>query len=224
MKLPRRQFLHLAAGAGALSAVSRIARAQTSAPTKGTTRLITLGTRGGPNPTVWRSQSSNILIVNGSFYIIDAGDGVTRRLTRAKIGFRDIDTIFITHPHSDHTAGLPALMTVQYDSIRTKPVNVYGPPGTEETVKGILPFLDVNSEVRMGDGPRTVLASKIFSGHNKQPGVIFQDANIKVTAVENSHFNFPAGSPAYDKYKSYALRFDTADRSIVFTGDTGPSD
>ena len=109
-------------------------------------------------------------------------------------------------PHSDHTSGLPALLTVQYDSNRTKPVNIYGPPGTEETVKGILPFLDVSAEVRMGDGTRTVMASKIFSGHNKEPGLIFQDANIKVTAVENSHFHFAPGNPAYGKYRSYALR------------------
>jgi ribonuclease BN (tRNA processing enzyme) len=224
MKLLRRDFLRLAVGCAALPAVSRFGWAQTMPQPKTGTRLITLGTRSGPNPTVWRAQSSNALIVNGIPYIIDAGDGVTRRLTRAKIGFRDIDTIFITHPHSDHTSGLPALLTVQYDSIRTKPVNVYGPPGTEETVKGILPFLDVNAEVRMGDGTRTVMASKIFSGHNKEPGVIFQDANIKVTAVENSHFHFAPGNPAYGKYRSYALRFDTADRSIVFTGDTGPSD
>ena len=220
----RRQFLHLAAGAAALPAVSRIARAQAVPQTKTGTRLITLGTRSGPSPTVWRAQSSNALIVNGTPYIIDAGDGVTRRLTRAKIGFRDIDAIFITHPHSDHTSGLPALFTVQYDALRTKPVNVYGPPGTEETVRGILPFLDVNAEVRMGDGMRTVMASKIFNGHNREPGVIFQDANIKVTAVENTHFHFAPGNAAYGKYRSYALRFDTADRSIVFTGDTGPSD
>jgi ribonuclease BN (tRNA processing enzyme) len=224
MKLARRRFLHLAAGAAALPVVSRMAWAQTAPESKTGTRLITLGTRSGPNPTVWRAQPSNVLIVGGVPYVIDAGDGVTRRLTRAKIGFRDIDTIFITHPHSDHTGGLPALLTVQFDSIRTKPVNIYGPPGTEETVKGILPFLDVNAEVRIGDGTRTVMASKIFSGHNKEPGLIFQDANIKVTAVENSHFHFAPGNPAYGKYMSYALRFDTADRSIVFTGDTGPSD
>jgi len=226
MKLPhRRQFLHLVASLPALPALPHIAWAEAAAPpSKNTTRLITLGTRSGPVPTVWRAQTSNALIVNGVPYIVDAGDGVTRRLTRAKIAFRDIDTIFITHPHSDHTSGLPALLTVQYDSLRTKPVNVYGPPGTEETVKGILPFLDVNAEVRMGDATRTVLASRVFSGHNKEPGAIFQDANIKVTAVENSHFHFPPGSPAYGKYRSYALRFDTADRSIVFTGDTGPSD
>ena len=34
---------------------------------------------------------------------------------------------------------------------------------------------------------------------------IFQDANVKVTAVENTHFHFPPGSPGYGKYKSYCL-------------------
>src|SRR5262245_7442846 len=97
MKISRRTFLHLATSAAALPIVSRIARAQALPRSKTGTRLITLGTRSGPNPTVWRAQSANALIVNDIPYIIDAGDGVTRRLTRAKIGFRDIDTIFITH-------------------------------------------------------------------------------------------------------------------------------
>jgi len=54
--------------------------------------------------------------------------------------------------------------------------------------------------------------------------LVFQDSNLKVTAVENTHFHFPPGSPGYGKYKSCAYRFDAADRSAVFTGDTGPSD
>ena len=51
-------------------------------------------------------RSSNLLVVNGAQYVIDAGDGVTRRLTRLGTNFRNIDDIFITHPHSDHTSGL----------------------------------------------------------------------------------------------------------------------
>src|SRR5215472_10838621 len=60
-------------------------------PKKGS-RLLTLGTRGGPFPTVGRAQSSNLLIVNGALYIVDAGEGVTRRLTRAGIKIVDLDT------------------------------------------------------------------------------------------------------------------------------------
>ena len=60
-----------------------------SLPKKGT-RLLTLGTRGGPIPTVGRAQSSNLLIVNGALYVVDAGPGVMRRLTRAGISIRDI--------------------------------------------------------------------------------------------------------------------------------------
>jgi ribonuclease BN (tRNA processing enzyme) len=200
-------------------------RAQLSAPpAKSGTRLITLGTRAGPNPTVGRAQSSNLLIVNGAQYVIDAGDGVTRRLTRLGTNFRAIDTIFITHPHSDHTSGLGALMSVIYDSNHTSPVNIYGPPGTVASVQGLLDFLAVNSDIRISDGTKVIPASRIFSGHDTGAGTIFQDPNVKVTSVENTHFHFQPGSPGYGKYKSYAYRFDTPDRSVVFTGDTGPGE
>jgi ribonuclease BN (tRNA processing enzyme) len=196
----------------------------TSPPAKPGTRLITLGTRSGPTPTVGRAQSSNLLIVNGAPYIIDAGDGVARRLTRLGTNFRSIDTIFITHPHSDHTSGLGALMSDIYDANRTGPVNIYGPPGTGASVQGLLDYLMVNSDIRISDGTKIVPANKIFSGHDTGAGKIFQDANVTVTAAENTHFHFQPGSPGYGKYKSYSYRFDAHDRSLVFTGDTGPSD
>ena len=63
----------------------------------------------------------------------------------------------------------------------------------------------------------------MFLGHDVGTGAIYQDANVKVTAVENSHFDFHKG-PASGKNKSYSYRFETPDRVIVFTGDTGPSD
>src|SRR4051812_21440315 len=83
----------------------------TGAPSKAGTRLITLGTQGGPPPRPHRAQSSNLLIVNGSLYVVDAGDGVTRRLAKAGIDIREIGIIFITHHHVDHTGGLGRLMS-----------------------------------------------------------------------------------------------------------------
>jgi ribonuclease BN (tRNA processing enzyme) len=194
-----------------------------NAPKAGT-RLITLGTAGGPVPRAKRAQSSNLLIVNGTPYLIDAGDGVARRLAKLKFNLRSLGTIFITHGHNDHTGGLPHLLSVQWGAQRSQPINVYGPPGTQGMIKAAIGYLNYDAEIRISDGNRTTPIEKVFFGHDVGSGQVYQDANITVTAVENTHFHFPAGSPGYGKYKSYSYRFKTPDRVIVFTGDTGASD
>jgi ribonuclease BN (tRNA processing enzyme) len=185
-------------------------------------RLITLGTVAGPPPRPHRAQSSNLLIVNGTLYVIDAGDGATRRIAKAGFNVRDVGTIFITHHHDDHTAGLGTLMSVAWDSQRTTPINVYGPPRTEDLVKAAVQYFTISAESRIADGGRTIPIERLFFGHDVGPGVVYQDANIKVTAIENSHFAFHTGAAA-GRHKSYSYRFDTPDRVIVFTGDTSPN-
>jgi len=185
--------------------------------------LLTLGT-AGPVPRRGRAQSSNLLTVNGTHYVVDAGDGVARRLAKAGIDVREIGIIFITHHHDDHTAGLGTLMSLAWDRQRTKPIHVYGPPRTEELVKAAVQYFTISAEIRIADGGRTVPIAQVFFGHDVGIGVIYQDANIKVRAVENSHFDFHNGGRGSDKHKSYSYRFETPDRVIVFTGDTGPSD
>jgi ribonuclease BN (tRNA processing enzyme) len=219
MKLPRRQFLHLAAGAAALPFAPQVAQAQ-AVPKTGT-RLITLGTLGGPNPRVRQANSSNLLIVNGTLYVVDAGDGVTRRLAKAGVDIREIGTIFLTHHHIDHTGSLGLLMGIAWGQNRTKPINVYGPPRTEELVKAAVQYYKMNAEILIAEGSRSVPLSDVFFGHDVGTGLVFQDANIKVTAVENSHFDWGG---AAGKFKSYSYRFESPDRVIVFTGDTGASD
>jgi ribonuclease BN (tRNA processing enzyme) len=223
MKLPhRRQFLHLAAGAAALPFAPHSVRPQTVPPKTGT-RLIALGTGAGPFPRPHQAQSSNLLIVNGANYIVDAGDAVARRLAKARIDLRDVGTIFITHHHDDHTGGLGMLMSAAWDQTRTRPINVYGPPPTEAFVKAIVQLFNVSAEIRIADGGLSVPIAEVFFGHDVGDGVVYQDANVKVTAAENSHYQFHTGANV-GKYKSYAYRFESSDRVVVFTGDTGPSD
>jgi len=190
---------------------------------KPSTRLITLGTSAGPPPRAHRAQSSNLLIVNGALYIVDAGDGVARRVAKAGVNVREVGTVFITHHHDDHTAGLGTLLSVAWDQNRTKPIHVYGPPRTVELVTAAVQYFTISAEIRIADGGRSVPIAHVFVGHDVTTGVVYQDTNIKVTAVENTHFAFHEG-PAAGKHKSYAFRFETSDRVIVFTGDTGPSD
>jgi len=195
----------------------------TQRPATTGTRLITLGTAGGPLPTKDRAQSSNLLIVNGASYLVDAGDNVTRRIVQAGSDFRQVGKVFITQPHSDHTMGLATLMVSAWEFQRLEPIDIYGPPGVERLVNGALQYLAVNAEIRWAEGKTTPMA-ELFHAHDVQPGLVFQDKNVKVTAVENTHFNFPVGSPPYAKYKSYSYRFETPDRVIVFMGDSGPSE
>jgi ribonuclease BN (tRNA processing enzyme) len=187
------------------------------------THFVTLGTTAGPLPRKDRAQAANLLIVNGTTYLIDAGDGVARRIVQAGANFRTIDTIFITHNHSDHTAGLATLLDVQWEYAKRTPTTVYGPPGTEALVKAALDYFRVNEEIRSTEG-KTHPLKDVAVAHDVGTGQIFKDANITVTAAENTHFNFPAGSPYRQKYKSYSYRFQTPDKVIVFTGDTGPSE
>jgi ribonuclease BN (tRNA processing enzyme) len=84
-------------------------------------------------------------------------------------------------------------------------------------------YFKISAEIRSADGGRSVPIAQVFFGHDVGTGMIYQDANVRVTAVENSHFAFHEGS-AVGKHKSYAYRFETPERVIVFTGDTGPSD
>jgi len=86
--------------------------------------------------------------LNGTNYLIDAGDGVVRTLAQVGINVRQVGKVFITHDHDDHTAGLGTLLSYEWDFQRHDPVDVYGPPGTAALVKGAIQYFTVNAEIR----------------------------------------------------------------------------
>ena len=182
--------------------------------------LITLGTSAGPSLTPGRAQTSHLLTVNETYYVIDAGDGVARRMARAGAEVRDTGTIFLTHHHDDHTAGLATLMGLAWDRQRTEPINVYGPPRTRELVDAAIAYCSISADIRIADGGRSIPLNEMFFGHDVGVGEIYQDDNIRVTATENTHFSFHQGKEA-GRFKSYSYRFEVPDRVIGFTGDTG---
>jgi ribonuclease BN (tRNA processing enzyme) len=182
-------------------------------------RIITIGTAGGPVPRPQRSGIATLITVGDTHYLVDAGEGVVRQLSRIGLDPKSVRTVFFTHLHDDHTAGLPALVGFGYAGLLPSPINLYGPPQTQRMTKGLIDYLAVNTELRVaGLNLQKPLDAMLF-GHDSLPGVIYKDANITVTAVENTHYH--AESKAH---KSYSLRFELPDRTVVFTGDTGPSE
>ena len=190
---------------------------------KGST-LILLGTQGGPGVTLTRSETASLLVVEGNQYLIDCGYGTLRALIQAGLNFNDLSNIFLTHLHNDHTSDLAALLSHKWTSGRAGETNVYGPFGTAALVESAIAFFKADAEIRMVNEGRSVRPESLFHGHDFVVSgftEVFQDKNVVVKAVQNTHF--PERAKKKMPYRSLSYRFDAPDRSIVFSGDTAYS-
>ena len=205
---------------GTICGCASVTAADAQTSTEGT-RLLLLGTAGGPGAMPDRAGIASIIKVGNDLFLIDAGDGVTRQLALAGLREVDIDKVFLTHLHDDHTVGLPALASFSY-TLRGKPMTIFGPPDTEKLVRGLLSFLQPNADIRGQERRLPDPATRVI-GRNVLTGVVWSDSRVRVIAAENSHFHLAPGGTG-SSYRSYAYRFETPGRTIVFTGDSGPSD
>ena len=91
------------------------------------TRLVLLGTAGGPLPSPVRSGIAQAVVVGDRVYLVDCGSGVTRQLRRARL-LKDLHEVFLTHLHSDHDCDYFNLFLLGWPILQWgPPVDVYGP-------------------------------------------------------------------------------------------------
>lgn len=184
------------------------------------TRVVLLGT-GTPGPDPDRSGPATAIVVNDTAYLVDFGPGVVRRASAA---FRDkgiaalepikLRVAFVTHLHSDHTVGYADLIFTPWTIGRRVPLEVYGPKGLKHMTEHLLEAYreDISTRTNPHGNQRTFPQGHKVNAHEITPGVIYKDANVTVTAFATKH-----------AMESYGYRFDTADRSIVISGDTNPT-
>jgi ribonuclease BN (tRNA processing enzyme) len=91
------------------------------------TRLVLLGTAGGPLPSTSRSGIAQAVVVDGHAYLVDCGSGVTRQLRRARL-LSGLEAVFLTHLHSDHVCDYFNVFLLGWPILQwNPPVPVYGP-------------------------------------------------------------------------------------------------
>lgn len=214
-----------------------------------TSRVVLLGTAGGAGTFAaggggaTRFGTASAVVVDRAVYVVDAGQGVARQLTLAlhpevpaARAFAGLRAVFLTHLHSDHTMDLVDLLLCgQTQSWPTSTVPVYGPgpradahvPGTRVLVERLIHAFEADSydraQMRLRRGRSSMLrgvdiplppgATSAADPH--EPWLVHEDDAVRVTTTLVDH-----GSMV----PSLGYRFDTADGSVVFSGDTAPCD
>jgi ribonuclease BN (tRNA processing enzyme) len=208
--MDRRTFLAAAAAATGTFCLRGPSQIQ---PSK--TRLILLGTGGGPRPRKSSSAAAQVIVANEIAYVIDCGNGVARQLVFAGVPLSKLRHIFLTHHHSDHNADYGNLILLSWTAgLRTR-VDSWGPPPLKSMTRLFFELNAVDIKTRTGDEGRVPLEPLVYPHELTGGGVVMQDDNVKVTATLVDH---PPVVPAF------AYRFDAADRSIVISGDTAKND
>lgn len=183
------------------------------------TRVVLLGT-GTPNADPDRSGPAVAIVVNDTPYVIDCGPGIVRRAAGAvrngikALEPRNLKTAFITHLHSDHTAGLADLILTPWTLERKEPLEVYGPRGIKAMSRHLLSAYSEDIHMRLNGGEPSNRTGYRVNAHEIWEGVIYKDSNVTVKAFAVSHGSWK---------QAFGYRFETTDRTIVVSGDCRPS-
>ncbi len=179
------------------------------------TKLVLLGTGGGPGPLApgrIRHSTSHLMLSNNAVYVLDCGLGVTNQFARTGIPFGKVRSIFITHHHPDHTIEYGPFLVIGWVSGMPLSVQAFGPPPLREMTADFLRFAKATIAFWAEDFKIKPL-ERIEVDEVSASGPVTQDDNVRVSAVTVEH---PPVKPAL------AYRFDFNDRSIAFSGDTAP--
>jgi ribonuclease BN (tRNA processing enzyme) len=184
------------------------------------TRVVVLGT-GNPSADPERWGPAVAVVVNDRAYLIDCGPGVVRRAAAAEkngisaLKAKQLKIVFITHLHSDHTLGYPDLIFSPWVLGRTEALEAYGPHGLKNMTSHIEKAWTEDVQVRRRGLEQANATGYKVNVHEIQPGVVYRDENVTVTAFPVKHGIWK---------EAYGYTFQTRDRKIVLSGDTAPTD
>lgn len=205
--IDRRNTLKLALGSAALFAAPSV-HAQATKPR---TRIVFLGTKGGPRVGIGAANPANLLVVNDTPFVIDCGMGVSRQLVNAGVPIPSVKYIFISHHHSDHNLEYGNLFYNAWAAGLSTPIHSFGPKGIEAMTKEYWELNKFDVETRIADegrpDPRKLLVAKDIT----DDGVVLKTADVTVTAFRTPH------PPITD---NFAYKFETPDGTVVFSSDT----
>lgn len=179
-------------------------------------RIHYLGTCSGTEPFPDMHHCSWVLEVNGLNYWFDAGENCAHRAHTSGINVLNTAAIFVSHAHYDHTGGMVNLLGCmaklctreKRQMIRDNRLVVWFPEA---------PVLQAIKTVFWGGstGKNTREFPFELVEHEVTDGLIFEDENIRVTALHNGHLK----EDGTNGWHSYSFLIETEGKRTVFSGD-----
>lgn len=214
MLITRRQYLAGSAGFISMSSLG-LPNCPAAAQVRAPTRVILLGTKGGPPlARSGRSNSSTMILINDVPYMVDCGYGVARQMIAAGVHPGRTRYIFVTHHHSDHTLEYGTLLYQAWLSPRRPDIHAYGPKGLAEMTRMAFETQQLDIAIRIADEGMVDPRSMVTVHELLNDGAVMENSDVRITCCRVRH------PPITD---SFAFRFDAKDRSIVISGDTAYS-
>lgn len=177
-------------------------------------RVTLLGT-GTPRAQPYRFGPATLVEAGKQKLLFDAGRGVPIRLAQLRIPLKRINTLFITHYHSDHVSGIPDVWLTGWLSARgagKPPFRVIGPTGAKELMANLERAYAADIRMRIADQKLPAAGAQIITEEFSSDGVVYERDGVRVTAFEVDHGDHI--KPAY------GYRIDYKGRSALISGDT----
>lgn len=183
---------------------------------KGGITVVTVGT-ASPLPGD-RAQTGTAVFVNGHFFMFDVGVGTVQKSETFGLPLDKLDGIFLTHYHSDHSFGMPNMISRSWQRGRTIDLNIYGPQGLRQLLDPINAFLRIDNKYRVAHHGAQVMDTTYAKGIAneftiKQDSiqVVYDKDGITITAFDVTHEPI---EPAV----GYKIEFNG--KKVVMSGDT----
>ena len=193
---------------GFLIAIASYVNAQSSI------RVTLLGT-GAPVPSIERFGPSILVEAGGQKLLFDCGRGAGQRLWQLKIPLGQINTLFLTHLHSDHIVGIPDVWLTGWLPTafgrRASPLQVFGPDGTKDMMENLVKAFSWDINTRSKENNKADSGALVNPTDIKE-GFVWEKNGVKVTPFTVRH------SEVIDSALGY--RIDYAGHSVILSGDT----
>jgi len=182
---------------------------------------VFLAGTGAPLPDLHRAGPCTCVVVNHKIYMVDSGESCTRNMQIAGLQLGKIDTVLLTHFHSDHIGGLGETMLMRWATGNNgSPLQVLGPQGSKQVVEGYLMAYQFDKKYRIAHHGEGLMKPSAYGAETKEfnlgddpmaSSLIYEKDGLKITAFNVDHTPvFPA----------VGYRFEYSGRSVVITGDT----